>query len=165
MLLAGVMFAASAQLRSSFEGGDFSGWTTQGEGWSIYEKAASAGVKSAMCTVSKGDAPGLKACVMVIKKAEPGWVIKAELDVAGKVKSNSSKVSLAVLCIDEAGNTLQEVKKQITAPTAEFKKVILSELVIPTGTAEAYFMIVVEVSKEAKAKEWWRFDNVVIELK
>ena len=69
LIWAGVMFADSAQIRSSFEGGDFAGWNTQGDGWSIDEKAASTGVKSAMYTVSKGDAPGLKACAMVIKKA------------------------------------------------------------------------------------------------
>ncbi len=165
LVLASATLAESAQIKSGFEFGDFTDWNIQGEGWSIYEKSASEGEKSAMCIVSKGEVPGLKACARIVNKTGPGWVVSAKLDVAGKIKSKSSKVNLALICIDAEGNTLREVKKQITTPLTKFQKVTLQELIIPSGTTEVYFMMVVEVIKTANSKEWWRFDNVVIDIK
>jgi hypothetical protein len=165
LIIASVMFADSAQIKSNFEAGDFSGWNTQGEGWSIYKKAASNGKNSAMCVVKKGEAAGLKACARIVEKAEPGWVVTARLDVSGKAKSRSSKSSFALMCIDADGNTIREVKKQVVAPATEFKTIVLEELIVPSGTKEVYFMMVVEIAQTAKSKEWWRFDNVIIEVK
>ena len=164
-LMASVMLVESAPVKHSFESGDFSGWKTDGQKWSVYGKSATDGKKSAMCVISKGTAPGLQACIVGIDKAEPGWIISAKLDVSGKVKSNSSKANLTLICVDAAGNTLREVKKTIVAPSTTFQTVVLEELDVPSGTAQAYLMIVVEVTQKSRAKEWWRFDNVVIEVK
>ncbi len=165
LMMASAMLAESAQVKSSFESGDFTGWNKQGEGWTVYAKAASKGEKSAMYTVAKGEEAGLKACARIVENAGPGWVITAQVDIAGKAKSKSSKVNLALMCIDAEGNTLREVKKQVTSPSVKFQKVTLDELIVPSGTKEVYFMMVVEVTQVAKAKEWWRFDNIVIDVK
>lgn len=154
-----------AQGKSSFETGDFTGWNVQGKGWSIYTKDASDGSKSAMCTVPKGDpAGGVMACAKVIK-AQPGFVIKVDLDLAGKAKKRSSRVKISVICVDAAGNILQEVEKKVAIPSSEFQKVSVPELIVPAKTAEAYVMLMVEVAKPVKSTEWWRFDNVVIQVK
>ncbi|VGO14576.1 hypothetical protein PDESU_03139 [Pontiella desulfatans] len=150
-------------MKSSFESGDFTGWTIQGKGWSIYAKAASNGEKSAMCSIAKGDAPEMKACVRTIAKADAGWVVKGSVDVAGKIKGNS-KATVVLMCIDAEGKTLRESKKVITKPSATFQTITLSDFVVPSGTAETYLMLVVETIKTSTAKEWWRFDNVVVEV-
>ncbi len=164
-LLACVLSSGAAQSKYSFEVGDFAGWTVQGEAWSIYTKAASDGEKSAMCSISKGDAPGLKACARPVEKADAGWVVNAKLDICGKAKSNSSKATVVLMCVDEKGGTIREVKKEILVPASKFENVSLPEIVVPSGTVETYLMLVVEVTKPAGANEWWRFDNVVIEVK
>jgi len=163
--MTGVLLAESAQVKHSFEKNDFSGWNMQGEGWSIYAKAASDGEKSAMCVIPKGTAPQLKACALQIKQAAPGWVLTARIDVSGKVKSKSSNLSFVVMCLDKDGNTLREERKKIIAPSKEFQKIALPEIVVPSGTVEAYLMVVVEVTQTTKGKDWWRFDNVVIDVK
>ncbi len=165
LLTLSVVRVESASIKYSFESGDFSNWKTEGQKWSIYKRSATDGTKSAMCTLSKGSAPGVQACIVGIKDANPGWVLVAKLDVSGKVKSNSSKLNLTLICVDVAGNTLREVKKTIVAPSAEFQTVVLPELDVPSGTTEAYFMIGVEVTQPPSSKEWWRFDNVVLQVK
>lgn len=165
LLVAGTVSVYAKQTKSSFESGDFSGWNAQGKGWSVYAKAGSDGKKSAMCSVSKGEPVGLKACAKSINKADPGWIVKVDLDIAGKAKSQSSKAKVTVVCLDASGKILQEVEKVITVPLADFKKVSLPELIVPPGTVETYLMLMVEVKKTAKANEWWRFDNVVIDVK
>lgn len=165
LLVAGTATVYAKQTKSSFESGDFSGWNAQGTGWTVYTKAASDGKKSAMCSVSKGEPVGLKACAKSINKADPGWIVKVDLDISGKAKFQSSKAKVTVVCLSETGKILKEVEKVITVPTTEFKKVSLPELIVPPGTVETYLMLMVEVQKPAKAKEWWRFDNVVIDVK
>ncbi|MDF7824851.1 hypothetical protein P4B35_12570 [Pontiellaceae bacterium B12227] len=166
LIAVGVASVGAAQVKSSFESGDFSGWNAQGKGWTVYSRAASDGEKSAMCSVSKGEPAGLKACAKLISKAEPGWVVKVDLDIAGKAKSQSSKAKVSVICIDAAGNILQEKEKVLSAPSTKFQKLSIPEVIVPSGTAETYLMLMVEVKKPAaKAAEWWRFDNVVIDVK
>ncbi|QBG47241.1 hypothetical protein EGM51_07470 [Verrucomicrobia bacterium S94] len=156
---------ALAQGKSSFETGDFTGWNVQGKGWSIYAKDASDGSKSAMCTVSKGEpAGGVMACAKVIK-AQPGFVVKVDLDLVGKAKKRSSRVKISVICVDAAGNILQEVEKKVAVPPSEFQTVSVPELIVPAKTAETYVMLMVEVAKPVKSTEWWRFDNVRIQVK
>ncbi|MDF7808486.1 hypothetical protein P4E94_13625 [Pontiellaceae bacterium B12219] len=155
----------SAQTKSSFEIGDFTGWSAQGSGWSIYGRAASDGNKSAMCEVSKGEAPGLKACAKLIDKAEPGWIVTADLDIAGKNKAGSSRAKISVVCLDAAGSILAEVEKVVSKPSTDFKKVVVPELLVPSGTKQTYLMLMVEVTEASKAKEWWRFDNISIVVK
>lgn len=164
-----VVFAAIASARaavtvSSFEAGDFSGWNAQGTGWAVNDKEASNGTKSAYCVVSKGEAPGVKACAKVIPKAAPGFVINASLDLAGKNKRKSSNAKISIICVDSTGNILSEVEKKVSAPSTDFKKVTVPELIIPSGTAQTYFMLMIEVTQPAKSSEWWRFDNVVIKV-
>ncbi len=165
LLMANTVFAGTAPVKSSFEDGTFAGWNVQGGEWSIYTKAGSDGKKSAMCSISKGRAAGVLACARVIEKASPGWMVKVDLDVAGKAKYKNSKMNVSVMCIDADGNTIKEVKKQISTPSTSFQKVSLDELMIPSGTAETYLMIVVELADKSRGKEWWRFDNVVIQVK
>ncbi|MDF7801704.1 hypothetical protein P4C99_19660 [Pontiellaceae bacterium B1224] len=155
----------SEQTKSSFESGDFTGWNAQGAGWSVYSKAGSDGSKSAMCSIAKKEPAGLKACAKAISSAEPGWIVQVDLDIAGKVKSQSSTAKATVVCLDATGKILQEVEKVITVPSEEFKKVSLPELIVPSGTAQTYLMLMVEVKQTAKSKEWWRFDNIIINVK
>lgn len=160
-----VSSSAFAELQASgFEGGDFAGWNTQGDGWSIYTKAASEGKKSAMVKVSKGEAAGLKAAAKQILGVDPGSVIKVEFDVAGKVKSGSSKLTASVICVDASGSVLREVKKSLSRPSTDFTQLKLPEMVVPSGTAEAYLMLVIELPKPASGNEWWRFDSVSIDV-
>lgn len=161
---AAVLSVHGALTESSFEAGDFTGWNAQGKGWTVTTKDASAGEKSAMCTVSKGEAAGIKACAKVISKADPGFVVNVSLDVAGKNKSKSSAAKISVICVDKSGSILSEVEKKVTAPSTKFKKVSVPEIIIPSGTAETYLMLMVEVTQPAKSAEWWRFDNVVIKV-
>ena len=107
----------------------------------------------------------MKACIRLIDKAEPGWVLKASLDVSGKAKTNSSKVKIVLMCIDEKGNTLRESEKEITVPPAKFQSFTVPEIVIPSGTAAAYMMLVVEIPQTARGNEYWRFDDVIINVK
>lgn len=165
LMLAGTASVYAKPVKSSFESGDFSGWNAQGKGWSVYAKAGSDGSKSAMCSVAKGEPVGLKACAKSINKADPGWIVKVNLDIAGKAKSQSSKAKVTLICLGATGSILQEVEKVITVPSAEFKKISLPELIVPPGTVETYLMLMVEVKQPAKSKEWWRFDNVVIDVK
>lgn len=160
-----VGLSTAAQTKSSFEAGDFTGWNAQGSGWAVYSKAASEGKKSAMCSVAKNEQPNVKACAKVISKADPGFIVKVDLDVAGKAKHKSSTVKISVICVDAGGSILQEVEKKITTPSADFKRISVPELIVPSGTAETYLMMMVEVTKKAKSAEWWRFDNVVIQVK
>jgi hypothetical protein len=162
-LLGACSLAWSANIISSFEGGSFAGWTTQGDGWSVYGRAASDGKKSAMCSVSKGEA-GMKACVRMIDQAEPGWIIKANLDIAGKTKTKSSKAKVVIMCIDAKGNTLRESAKELTVAPAKFQSVSIPEIVIPSGTAATYMMLVVEIPEPARGNEYWRFDDVIINI-
>lgn len=155
----------ASQMKSSFESGDFSGWNAQGKGWSVYSKAASDGEKSAMCLVNKGESVGLKACAKTVSKAEPGFIVKVDLDVAGKAKARNSNAKVSVICVDRAGNILKEVEKKVSLATSKFIKVSVPELMVPSGTVETYLMLMVEVSQPSKGKEWWRFDNVVIQVK
>lgn len=155
----------ATKTKSSFEAGDFSGWNAQGKGWTVYDRAASDGSKSAMCSVAKGEPVGLKACAKVISKAEPGFIVKVDLDVAGKVKSKSSEAKITLICLDKSGTILQEVEKKIAVPSTKFQKISVPELMVPSGTVQTYLMLMVEVKKPAKAAEWWRFDNVVIDVK
>ena len=161
----GVASAGATQLKSSFEAGDFTGWNAQGKGWSIYKRAASDGTKSAMCSVSRGEAAGLKACAKVISGAEPGWIVKVELDIAGKAKSKSSKAKISVICVDSSGTIISEVERVVSASSPKFKKLSIPELIVPSGTTETYLMLMVEVGQTAKSAEWWRFDNVIIVVK
>jgi len=154
----------AAVTTSSFESGDFSGWNAQGEGWAVNDTEASSGKKSAYCAISKGEAPGVKACAKVIPKASPGYVIKGSLDVAGKVKYNCSHVKISIICVDITGKILSEVEKKVNAPSPDFTKVTVPELIVPSGTAHAYIMLIVEVTQPAKSSEWWRFDNIVIQV-
>lgn len=165
ILLGSAVFAFSANIISSFEGGSFAGWTTQGNGWSVYGRAASDGKKSAMCQISKGEGAGMKACIRMIDQAEPGWIIKATLDISGKAKTKSSKAKVVLMCIDEKGNTLRESKKEIAVPPSDFQSYTIPEIVIPSGTAAAYMMLVIEVSETARGNEYWRFDDVIINVK
>ena len=165
LVVAGVASVGATQQKSSFEGGDFAGWNAQGKGWSVYGRAASDGSKSAMCSVSKGEAAGLKACAKVVSKAEPGWIVKVDLDIAGKTKTKSSKGKVSVICVDAAGTILAEVERVVFAPSTKFQKVSIPELIVPSGTTETYLMLMVEVQHEAKSSEWWRFDNVIIDVK
>lgn len=164
MLLGTVGLAVSANIISSFEGGSFAGWTTQGDGWSIYGRAASDGKKSAMCEVSKGENAGMKACIREIDKAAPGWIIKASLDLSGKAKTQSSKAKIVLMCIDAKGNTLRESKQEISAPSSGFKTVTIPEMAVPSGTVATYMMLVVEVPETARGNEYWRFDDVIISV-
>jgi hypothetical protein len=161
----GMAMVCSAQTKSSFETGDFTGWSAQGSGWSVYGRAASDGSKSAMCEVAKGEAPGLKACAKLIDKADPGWIVTANLDISGKNKSASSKAKISIVCLDAAGSILGEVEKVISSPSTDFKKVTVPELIVPSGTKQTYLMLMVEVTQSSKAKEWWRFDNVSVVVK
>ena len=156
--------ARAARQESGFEQGDFSGWNTQGSGWSVYAKAASEGKKCAMVSVAKGEAAGLKAAAKPILGVEPGSVLKVELDVAGRTKTSSSSLTASVICVDAAGSALREVKKKVARPAEDFRTLKLPELVVPSGTAEAYLMLVVEVPAEARGHEWWRFDRVVFNV-
>lgn len=165
LLGAGVASAHAGQTKSSFESGDFTGWNAQGTGWSVYSKAGSDGKKSAMCSIAKKEPAGVKACAKPISNAEPGWIVKVDLDIAGKVKSQSSTAKVTVICLDATGKILKEVEKVISVPSEEFKKISLPELIVPSGTAQTYLMLMVEVKQTAKAKEWWRFDNIIINVK
>ena len=156
--------ACAEKTKASFESGDFTGWDTQGKGWSVYAKAGSDGEKSAMCVVEKGEAPGLKALARKVNKADVGWAVKVSLDISGKAKSKSTKASIVVMCLDKDGKPIREVKQEVTAPNTKFQKISLPEIIVPSGTVETYLMLVVETVKPAAAKEWWRFDNVVIDV-
>lgn len=162
--IAAVCAAHAGQVKSSFETGDFTGWNAQGKGWTVTAKDAADGKKSAMCSVAKGDAPGLMACAKVIARAAPGFVVNVSLDVAGKNKSKSSSAKITVICVDAAGSILSETEKKITSPSAEFKKISVPEIIVPSGTAQTYLMLMVEVAQPAKSAEWWRFDNVVMSV-
>ena len=118
-----------------------------------------------MLKVSKGEAAGLKAAARLIPNTYAGSVIKVEFDVAGKVKTQSSKLTASVVCVDAAGQILREEKKTTTSPSSDFSRLSLPELIVPSGTAEAYLMWVVELPTAARGNEWWRFDNVRIEVK
>jgi hypothetical protein len=155
----------SAQTKSSFEIGDFTGWSVQGSGWSVYGRSASDGNKSAMCEVSKGEAPGIKACAKLIDKAEPGWIVKAEVDISGKNKAGSSRAKISIVCLDAAGSILSETERVFSKPDTDFQKLIMPELLVPSGTKQTYLMLMVDVVDVSKAKEWWRFDNVSIVVK
>lgn len=157
--------AGAEKIRSSFESGELTGWNSQGKGWSVYAKAGSDGEKSAMCIVEKGEEAGLKALAREIEKAEPGWMVKVDLAIAGRAKSQSSKASVVLMCVDKDGTPLREVKKEISKPETGFQRLSLPEVVVPSGTVETYLMLVVEVKQTSGAKEWWRFDNIVIDVK
>lgn len=166
VVLSAVVTAAYAEkTRASFESGDFTGWTKQGSGWTVDGKMAVHGEKSALCMVEKGEKPGLKACAREIPEAEAGWVVKVEARIAGKKNTERSKVSIAVICVGKDGKTLREVKKEVTRPNGDFALISLPEMIIPSGAVKTYLMLVVEVTKESKAKEWWRFDDVSIDVK
>lgn len=165
LMVAGVASVYAAQTKSSFESGDFTGWNAQGAGWTVYSKAGSDGKKSAMCSVSKKETPGLKACAKSISNANPGWIVQVDFDICGKAKSQSSKAKATVVCLDATGKILQEVEKVIPMPPEDFQKISLPELIVPSGTAQTYLMLMVEVTQTAKANEWWRFDNVIINVK
>ena len=161
-LLVVACMAEATQVRSGFES-DFSGWTTQGNGWSITDKSVFEGKKAALCTIPKGDPAGLKACAFLVEKAAAGWVVKADFQVAGKTKDGSS-LTASLVCIDAQGNILREEKKTLTNPPNEFRALSLPEVIVPSGTAETYLMLVVELKEPARSKEWWLFDNVVIHI-
>ena len=164
LVLASGSLAWSAVIKSSFESGEFTDWTVQGEGWSVYGRAGSDGEKSAQCSVSKGEGPAMKACMRSIGKVMDGAVIKSRIDVYGKSKTKSSQVKIALMCVDAQGGILREVKKELTVPSSKFKRITLPEVIVPSGTVETYFMIVVEVPAAAKGNEWWRFDNIYINV-
>ncbi|WP_372797984.1 hypothetical protein [Pontiella sp.] len=162
--LAAVGTVQAAQTNSSFETGDFTGWNAQGAGWSVTDKGASDGRKSAQCAVARDEAPNVKACAKVISNAKPGFLIRVNLDVAGKNKHKSSSAKISVICVDKAGAILAEQEKKISAPQTEFGRVTVPELLVPSGTAEAYLMLMVEVATPARSAEWWRFDRVDISV-
>jgi len=118
-----------------------------------------------MCSVSKGEAPHLKACAHLIEKAEAGWVVKADLWIAGKNKSESSVFTASIVCIDSGGSILREVKKKLSKPDRAAQQLTLPEIIIPSGTAETYLMLVVEVTQEARGNEWWKFDDITVLIK
>lgn len=163
--IAGVLTVSATQTKSSFEGGDFSGWNAQGKGWAVYGRASSDGSKSAMCSISKGDPVGIKACAKSVSKAQPGFIVKVDLDIAGKSKAKYSKAKVSVICVDNTGQILQEVEKVISTPTGKFHKISIPELMVPSGTVETYLMLMVEVNQASRSSEWWRFDNVTIDVK
>ena len=157
--------AESAHGNTGFENGDFSGWTTQGSGWSITEKMVFEGEKAAMCSITKREPATLKACVLLVDKAKAGWVVKADLQVMGKARSKSSSMTASIVCIDSAGEVLRESKKTLSTAPKEYQRISLPEVIVPSGTEETYLMLVVELKDEAKGNEWWRFDDVVVQVK
>ena len=121
---------------------------------------------SAMCSVLKGNGPELRACAQAINRAAPGKTIHISLDVAGIAvqKTPHSKGSVVVLCTDADGQVLAEYRHDIVKPKAGFQRVEIADVVIPPDTVETHLMLLVEVYEVATDGDWWRFDNINIQV-
>lgn len=149
-----------------FEAHDFSGWTTTGEGWSIDKKIFSQGEASALCRVKEGDAVGLRACLQTFSGIDPDRIIEVSLDVSAVdvYQTPNSKACLAILCMDEQGNVLKEYRSGVIIPRSTFQKLEIDDAVVLPETHQVYVMLVVEVYKTATDDDWWRFDDVRLQV-
>ncbi len=149
-----------------FESRDFSGWDVRGQGWTIDGKSFSEGAVSALCTIKKGDKPGLRACVQKITDADAGKLVEVSMDVSGVsvVQPANSKACLAILCFDAQGIVLKEYRSNVVRPTAEFQPVKIDDAIVLQGTTEVYVMLVVEVYQPATDSDLWRFDNIILKI-
>lgn len=152
---------------AGFETKDFSGWDTSGKGWSIDGKLFSEGAFSALCSVSKGDKPELRACVQKISGVAAGKIVEVSADVSGfdVVKTPNSKACLAVLCFGDKGQVLKEYRSSVDRPGSAFQPVEIDDAVVLPGTRQIYIMLVVEVFQPAMDGDWWRFDNVKLDVR
>lgn len=170
VFVAGVCFVCPAEellTNASFESGDFSGWDTKGSGWSISEQSPSDGLRSAVCTVKKGDARALRVCMQKIGTVTQGKIVEVTLDVAATdvARSTNSKACIAVLCTDSKGAVRKEYRLNIDRPSTEFRQVIIDDAVVLSGTDNVYIMLVVEVFQPASDDDLWRFDNVKVMIR
>jgi hypothetical protein len=164
--LVGISLAEPMLYNRSFESGDFVGWETHGKGWSINGKMASEGRVSAMCGVQKGEEPTLKACSQKINGASAGKRISVSMDVAAIAvqQTPNTKASIIILCVDENGTALKEFRHDLVDLKAQFQKVKIPIAIVPEDSAECHLMLIVENDQVAKDGDWWRFDNVNIQI-
>jgi hypothetical protein len=170
LFIAGVCIVCTAEepLRNpGFETGDFAGWDTRGQGWSISDQAPSKGLRYAVCAVKKGEARGSRVCMQKIGTVQEGKIVEVSLDVAATdvVRSPNSKACIAVLCTDSKGGVRKEYRSGIDRPSSAFEQVEIDDAIVLPGTAEIYIMIVVEVYQTALDDDWWRFDNVTVRIR
>lgn len=170
VLLASLFFVAATGITSaqdflrnpSFESRDFSGWTANGKGWSVSNKQSSEGKFSALCSVKKGDAPGMRVCLQKVGEVRSGKIVQVTLDAAAGDLANgaNSKASLTILCTGAKGNVVKEYRSNILKPQTYFRQVKIDDAIVLPGTLDVYIMLVVEVYQQAIDEDWWRFDNV-----
>lgn len=170
LFFTGACFVCTAEgpLRNrGFETGDFSGWDTKGQGWSISDKSPSEGLRYAVCAVKKGEERGLRVCMQKIGPVPAGKIVEVSLDVAATdvARSPNSKACIAVLCTDAKGGVRKEYRSGIGRPSAQFRPVEIDDAVVLPGTTDVYIMMVVEVFQTALDDDWWRFDNVAVRIR
>ena len=168
--VAGVCFVCAAEepLRNpGFESGDFSGWDTRGQGWSISDQASSRELRYAICAVKKGEKRGSRVCMQKIGKVQEGKIVEVSLDVAATdvARSPNSKACIAVLCTDSKGGVRKEYHSNIDRPPSKFQQVMIDDAVVLPGTADIYIMIVVEVYQTASDDDGWCFDNLTVRIR
>ena len=150
-----------------FETGDFTGWTTSGKGWTIDTQSASEGTASALCTVGKGDGPQLRACLQKIEGIPAGKILEASLDVSATdaYQTQNSTAFLAILCFDGRGELLNEYRTSTPVLKPTFRHIKIDDAVVLPGTEQVYVMLVVEVYQTASDNDFWRFDNVRLQVR
>ncbi len=174
VFLAGIVVAATCDVSSAagllrnagFESQDFTGWITSGKGWTIDKDVVAEGTCSALCTVGKGEKAGTRACLQKITGIEANRIIQVSLDVSGTnvARTPNSKACLAILCVDAGGNVLKEYRASVIKPTNAFRELKIDDAIVLPTTAQVYIMLVVEVYQTASNDDWWRFDNVKIDI-
>ncbi|MBN2786543.1 MAG: hypothetical protein JXR25_17130 [Pontiellaceae bacterium] len=167
LLCCSVGHAGLALKNAGFESRDYSGWAIRGAGWSIDHKKVSKGESAAVCRVKKGDAAETRACVQALSGIEVGRIVEVQVDVSAisVVQSANSKVCLAVLCMDTKNNLIKEYRSGVTSPGTAFMPVKIDDAVILPGTEQVYVMLVVEVFRNAEDDDWWRFDEVLLNIR
>ncbi len=167
--MAGMCLTCLAEARlenAGFEAGTLAGWTTTGKGWSISRDRFSEGACSALCTVSKGDQPGTRACLQQLSGIAPNRVVEVSLEISGVnvAQTPHSKAYLAILCVDAEANVLKEYRSGVIMPKSAFQPIKIDDAVVLAGTEQVYVMLVVKVFEEAVDEDRWRFDHVQLKL-
>ena len=159
-------FASKIMNNRGFESGDFAGWKTAGQGWEVSSNIASEGRMSAMCSVKKGETAEIRACIQKINNVFPGKRMRLSVDVMAiaVTKTPNSRGSIVILCTNAEGSVLKEYRHDLVRPKAQFQNVVIENAVVPEGTVETHLMLVVEGYQLAADGDWWRFDNVNIQI-
>jgi len=166
LYLAAVSAYGQVPENPGFESGDLKGWSYFGKGWSVNSKQASEGTNSLVNAVLKGNIPELRGCGQKLK-VQPGQVLSVSVDVSAvavKLTPNS-QAHMLLIFLDENGNMLRKYKTIVEDIRMPWQTLAVRGAVVPEKAVEAYIVLVVEVTRKAADGDWWRFDNLRVEIR